>query len=204
MNRNYKIAKAKMTVVHCAKCGKPATKDFSGAVRVKFLCSCGHLNSFTLDKYKTGSGKPDPMANKVAIDGNNQAVFTCPQCGKSKAMDASPHMGKGAIVRIKCTCPCGHTASFALERRKYNRKRVQLSGMILFGDGSSPKEVTVVNISQKGLKVKHNANFPIRLGRKFFVGFNMDDADNTFVRREVVVKKVYNNSFGAEFVSDDR
>ena len=58
------------------------------------------------------------------------ATFVCPKCDKSRKADLTKLLSLEAEIKINCKCKCGYNFKAIIERRKFFRKEVELSGVI--------------------------------------------------------------------------
>lgn len=139
---------------------------------------------------------------KVFINTENMATFVCPECMKSKTTNVSKYKNIDRAVRVKCNCDCGHTYSVMLERRKYYRKETNLPGVYKskrLGRG----KLVILDISRFGLKFDITSGRYPMIEDVLVVEFTLDDSHKSFISKEVVVKKVYESTIGAEFITVD-
>lgn len=139
------------------------------------------------------------MSEKVFITQKNTATFVCPACQKSKTADVSKYKEAETAVRVKCKCPCGHTYSVLLERRKHIRKNLSLIGTFTNKKTSANGNMTVTDLSRSGLRIKLNFPQDLKPGDSLTLNFTLDDKQRSSVTKDVVVRSVHNLSIGAEF-----
>jgi hypothetical protein len=63
------------------------------------------------------------------VDGN--AMFVCPECFKAKTVDVSKQADKGGSLKVNCKCPCGHSYTVMLDKRKHDRVVITLPGIFV-------------------------------------------------------------------------
>jgi hypothetical protein len=136
---------------------------------------------------------------KVFISDNDTAVITCPECRKAKLTDVSQYIGMDRAARIKFTCKCGHTYGVLLERRKYYRKETNFPGIYIISGKDEGRPMKVKNISLVGLKFEVDTQPDFAIDDPMTVEFSLDDKQNSFIRKNVVVKKMFDRVIGAEF-----
>lgn len=141
------------------------------------------------------------MTEKIFIGGNDMAIFKCPVCKKSKTVNVSSYKSKKTAVNVKCKCPCGHTYSALLERRKHIRKDIHLSGSYMNKNGGDRGRMEILDLSRSGLRIKINTSTEIKIGDILKLQFTLDDKQNSEVTKEVIVRSISGNSFGTEFLS---
>lgn len=131
------------------------------------------------------------MIEKVHISSSDMATFICPKCEKTKTVDVSKYARITQSVRVKSTCPCGHTWTSVLEKRRQYRKDVNFAGKyVLIVDGNEvDKGVMVVsNLSTTGIQLKLNVRRKFNIDDLLRVEFNLDDARRTHIVKDVIVK----------------
>ena len=138
------------------------------------------------------------MTQKVFLNQSGKASFSCPECGKTRQMDVSKFKNIGKEVKLKVTCACKHKFPVILERRQYIRKQVALKGKIYLSDGQY--HVQVINISRYGMRIKTNGALNINLMDKVILEVQLDDATQSIVKREMIVKTIKIPELGLEFV----
>ncbi|NOX34375.1 MAG: PilZ domain-containing protein [Deltaproteobacteria bacterium] len=141
------------------------------------------------------------MTQKAFLTKSGKANFSCPECGKTRQMDVSRFTNVEKEVKLKCTCTCRHVFSVVIERRMHIRKKVDLSGALLFGNKRHP--VKVVDISRLGLKLRTKGLPDLNPGDRVVIEFTLDDAWNSLVSKEVNIKKINQKDIGVEFSSRD-
>ena len=157
---------------------------------------------------------------KVYLNENNQITISCPQCKKTKNIDATPFLKKKGLVeltfRFKCdTCDCGHkdcgeckegdcrnSNKIIIERRKFFRKKVDLSGYLV-GTNRKRYPVRVLDLSRTGLRTQSLIGHPFKVDQKLQVEFTLDDARKSFIAKQIVVRKVDNKVVDGEFTDID-
>ena len=133
------------------------------------------------------------MINTVYISPSNHATFTCPQCEATKTIDVSRYAKMEQTVKVKSKCACGHTWTCVLEKRKVYRKSVSISGTFTHIVDNNPVykgTMVVTDISAGGLKIKLLEPLDLRVDHKLYVEFQLDDARNTQISKNVLVKNI--------------
>lgn len=149
-------------------------------------------------------------------------TVSCPQCKKTRQIDATPFLKKKGLVklsfRFKCnSCDCGHkdcseckgsdcsnghSNEFILERRKFYRKKVNLSGSII-GDSGKRYSIRVRDLSRTGLKMEILTPHNFQVDRKILVEFFLDDVNETQVSKQVVIRKTEEKTVDGEFLATE-
>ncbi len=138
---------------------------------------------------------------KIYIAEDNTATFVCSKCGSSKKKDVSQLKNMHKALRVKYKCVCGHAFSALLERRKFFRKVVNLTGGFVYGENKSTTPMTVINISRTGLNIKLKDMQGVSNGDTLFVEFHLDDKDKTLIREKVKVVSIIDGLLNVEFIS---
>lgn len=141
------------------------------------------------------------MTQKVFISNEDKATFICPECKRSKTTSVSKYKAWETAVRVNCKCPCGHTYSVLLERRKHVRKPLNLPGTYQLLNKNNRGRMKVVDMSRSGLRLEVFYPKDFAPGDRVRLTFNLDDPDQTTIIKEVHVRSVKNNFIGVEFIS---
>ena len=143
---------------------------------------------------------------KIFLSGDDKASFKCPKCNVSKEADVSKYKNIETSVTLKIKCPCGNEYSVILERRKYYRKNTRISGKFTFSPliGEDQKSsMTVMDISKGGLKFQMESTPLFQKGDILEVEFNLDNKNNTLIRKQVYVRNIKNGLVNVEFCAVD-
>ncbi len=141
------------------------------------------------------------MTQKVFITKSGNANFYCPECGEVRHMDVSKFKKTNKKVKLKCTCKCKHVFSVTLERRLHVRKEVCLHGNIVSEEKKYP--INVMDISRFGLMVRTKGILDYNIDEKIVVEFILDDAQNSKVSKEVIIRTINKEKIGVEFLAQD-
>lgn len=141
------------------------------------------------------------MTEKVFIGSNDMATFKCPECMKTKTANVSRFRNIQKAVHVKCKCPCGHTYSVLLERRKHIRKNIHFSGTFIHENGVDRGTMDIMDLSRSGLKIKTNFQTKTQVGDKMRLEFILDDKQHSKVSKDVIVRSINGLYLGTEFVS---
>jgi len=141
------------------------------------------------------------MTEKIFIGSNDMAIFKCPVCEKTKTANVSSYKSLQTAVRVKCKCPCGHSYSALLERRKHIRKDLHLSGSYINKNGKGRGEMEILDLSRSGLRMKINDVAELNIGDILKIRFTLDDIQNSEVTKEVIIRSISGHSLGTEFLS---
>lgn len=143
---------------------------------------------------------------KIFITQDDKAAFTCPQCGKVKVTNVSQFKNiNKAVIKVKCTCPCGHKYSVLLERRREIRKEVQLIGTYYVSEkGMDLKgRVIITDLSRSGLRFKTYMPHEFKIGETIQLEFTLNDRENSLIKRKMIVRSQHGDSVGTSFVSTE-
>ncbi len=159
----------------------------------------------------------------IYLSSENKATLVCPQCEKAKVIDAAKYLQKEGPIKIKFTFKCrhcycgaehavecngadckqGHTIAALLERRRYYRKNVNLTGKIRDERGMEAP-IMVLDVSKKGLLLKLNYPGTYEAGETLTVLFELDDPQRSKINKDVVIRKIIApDQLGVEFTSAD-
>ncbi|RJP75490.1 MAG: PilZ domain-containing protein [Desulfobacteraceae bacterium] len=141
------------------------------------------------------------MTEKVFIGSNDMATFKCPECMRTKTASVSRFRNIRKAVHVKCKCPCGHTYSALLERRKHIRKDTHFAGIFIHENGVDRGTMDILDLSRSGLKIKTNFKTDVKVGDKMKLEFILDDKQHSKVSKEVIVRSINGLYLGTEFVS---
>jgi predicted DNA-binding antitoxin AbrB/MazE fold protein len=139
------------------------------------------------------------MAIKIFVTSDKMATFPCPECGKSYKKDVSKFIDHETQVKLKYRCKCKNSFSVVLERRRSIRKNVDFRGYLLNKQQRIP--LTVIDISQHGMKIKILEKLPLKEGQKIQIEFSLDDSKKSMVSKTVQVNKIMPSlTLGCEFM----
>ncbi len=166
------------------------------------------------------------IVQKLYLDDNNRIKVSCPQCKKTRDIDATPFLKKKGLIRLtfhfKCKfCDCGHkdcrdctesdcpncnaddtTNIITIERRKFFRKKVDLSGSF-FGESKQKYPIRVLDLSRTGLRTKVLKTHGFRIGQKLLAEFTLDDTKSNIINKLIVIRNIDGNVVAGEFTETD-
>lgn len=144
------------------------------------------------------------MAAKILIDSFDTAQFACPECNRKKIMQLSEYGIKRQNTTVKCRCRCGHTYMVTLEKQTESIQDTQLLGTFISKeDINCSGKMIIKKLNSKGLMLKTNIEQSILPGLKLVLEFVLDDAKQSIVKKEVVVKAKKGRYLSVEFTSDE-
>jgi hypothetical protein len=125
----------------------------------------------------------------------------CPHCKQKLALRIADLQ---ACNSASVTCRCGHQIRLTRERRRFERKLVRLSGVLL--DQKTHKQLTTVsilNLSLGGVCFVADQR-DIQVDQRFTICFLLDDECQTRIQEDIVVRNVTGPQYiGAEFLRTD-
>lgn len=140
------------------------------------------------------------MVGSVFLDSENLATFICPQCQRSWKKDLTAFINHNKKILFRCNCPCGHSFPVLLERRRYARKDTDLRGAFIHDKKKIRGAINIRNVSLGGLGFELTSDYLISPGDIVLVRFNLDDAFNTLITKEALIRKMIKKYVGAEFL----
>lgn len=144
------------------------------------------------------------MKQTITIDHIDTAVFVCPECQKTKVLQLSQYKFTKPRTTVTCRCSCGHSCKVILEKRYNLFGDTHLLGTFLTSEKKrNSGKMTIKKLNSKGLMLKTNIEQNILPGLKMFLEFVLDDAKQSIVKKEVVVKASKGKYLSAEFTSDE-
>lgn len=142
------------------------------------------------------------MDEKAYITRDNTAIFACSACNRQHIVDVSKYLDLPQKSRVKVTCKCGHSWTALLEKRRYFRKEVKFPGKYTVrtkGKQVFEGNLTVVDLSRRGLKVELHDKRKFEVGDWLEVEFRLDNRPRTLVKRMTTVKNIFGLNLGLSF-----
>ena len=146
--------------------------------------------------------RASPMSKTAYISKDNTVVIRCDQCQRIKTLDLAPYGGVQQPMKVKIKCACGHLFTSIVEKRRVYRKQVSLKGSFVHFVGGQPKgkgAMTVVDISNSGMKLMLPPGESMAVGDMLKVEFRLDDPRRSLIKKRLIVRNVKANLVGAEF-----
>lgn len=144
------------------------------------------------------------MIQKIFIDCLDTAEFICPECQRKKTMQLSEYKINRKETRVNCRCRCGHTYGVILERAVESIQKTQLLGTFnSMGRIRCSGKMIIKKLNSRGIMLKTNIEQNILPGLKLFLEFVLDDAKQSIVQKEVVVKAKKGKYLSADFLSSE-
>ncbi len=144
------------------------------------------------------------MEQTVRIDSLDTAKFACPECKKTKVMQLSEYKVKKDRTRVKCNCRCGHSFKVVLEKKNNSVHETELFGtFVSTGDIRCSGKMIIKKLNSSGILLKTNLEQKVIPGLKLMVEFVLDDAKQSIVKKEVIIKAKQGKYLSANFLSDE-
>lgn len=144
------------------------------------------------------------MKQRIPIDSLDTACFACPICNREKVMQLSEYKIKRLRTRVNCKCRCGHTYEVILEKTVEATQKTQLLGTFISkGNTRCGGKMIIKKLNSRGIMLKTNIEQGILPGLKLFLEFVLDDAKQSIVKKEVVVKAKKGKYLSAEFITEE-
>lgn len=130
---------------------------------------------------------------------DNMVKITCPECGSTKSFNTETFMPSSRGIKAKCTC--GNEFRCAIEFRKYYRKVVNFAGDYRNEKTGDTGRMTVESLSLGGIDfVNLTPENLIMKNDTLIISFHLDDANRTFIERNVKVTASDENTINAAFI----
>ena len=142
------------------------------------------------------------MVEKTYITSANTAIFVCAACNRQHIVDVAKYLDHPRLNRIKVTCKCGHSWTTMFEKRRYYRKGVKFLGKYFLqksGKLIREGEMSVHDVSRRGLKIKVGDPEKFAIGDWIEVEFRLDNRPRTLVKRMTVIKNISGPFLGLAF-----
>jgi hypothetical protein len=134
----------------------------------------------------------------VYVNQDDTAVLVCPNCGLSKNINVAKFKARGDSLKIRCKCQSTFSVSF--EFRRAHRKETNLRGY--YSRLPACKEshgMLVKNVSLTGIGFVTSARHNLMKDTKVRVTFTLDDAKQSKIEKDVVVRVIEDRYVGCEF-----
>jgi len=142
------------------------------------------------------------MEQRVFMDSLDTARFACSECRREKIMQLSAYDIRRHSTRVRLKCKCGHACIVVLEKMVEAPKSMQLLGTYTAKDRARVcGKMIIKKLNSKGMMIKTNIEQDILPGLRLFLEFVLDDAKQSIVKKEVVVKAKNGQYLTAEFTS---
>lgn len=140
------------------------------------------------------------ISSKAFVPEDGLAAITCPNCGITKQVPVADYCGKKKSIKVRCRCQ--QTFTVELEFRQSHRKQTELQGFYEILSDRRRGRVAIKDLSKNGVGFLVSGAHNVRVGQKIMVIFDLDDKNNTPLKKQAVVRSVYQNRIGCEFKKD--
>jgi len=142
----------------------------------------------------------DQFLPKLHPDKDGKITYICPYCTKATKESVEKFIAKRGPVEINCDC--GKVFSVEIELRNTYRKKLYLDGFYVRADQKGAwGKMTVKNISLGGLGFEAmSKQHELQKGEIIKIDFNLDDAKNTRIQRQVEVRFISGRYIGCQFI----
>lgn len=143
------------------------------------------------------------MTDKIQIV-DNKAEFTCPKCLTKILFTISQDSEDDTPVTVNRKCVCGYNYSIILDKRRFERTKVEFSGKYIRyieGVEVSRRQITIIDVSLSGLRFIVNEDHNLHTNDIVEVVFHLDNEKEQLVHKKVMIRYVINCDVGAEFCS---
>lgn len=146
-------------------------------------------------------------AKQLYPDKDGNVTLLCHECGHIHRIDTAPYKAPGKSSRLSITCnKCGNALEASISFRKHYRKETNLRGTCttrsaqpdrtISGDFSG---IVVTNVSLSGIGFIVKSPIHAKEGDILDVKFKLDDPKQTVISKKVIVRRIIDNLFAAEF-----
>ena len=165
---------------------------------------------------------------KAFVKANDTASIRCPYCSFVKDVAVSKFRNNQHNIKTHCKCgknflisldfrqhyrkptqldgtytlvdPSAHDSG---EARQHQRKQIQLSGTYTLTDSPAhgSGKIQINNISRGGLAFSVSGPHNLTAGHHAIVEFTLNDRKQTVLSKRVIIKTVYENNIGCEFIN---
>ncbi|MFP4476992.1 MAG: PilZ domain-containing protein [Desulfatibacillaceae bacterium] len=134
---------------------------------------------------------------KIYVDTDDNAVFLCPECGKTRQACVKKFRNRKGALKVKCEC--SHVWAVELEFRTSYRKQTNLPGGFTRKQPLHGGRMVVRNLSMGGLGFDTTTQHFLKEGDVISIHFWLDDKHRSEIKKSAVVRVVSGNYVGAEF-----
>ncbi len=137
---------------------------------------------------------------RVYVINSEKIAFLCPFCGARREESARQYKDQHDIINISCSC--GNTYPVQIEYRKNYRKKTNLEGIYKkLSPPNNQGKIIVLDISTGGCRFSVSASHGLQSGDHIGVAFNLDNARQTMIRKEAIVRMVNDRYVGCSFIT---
>jgi hypothetical protein len=137
---------------------------------------------------------------RVYASGNKTVVFLCPFCGTNRE-EAIEHY-KDQHDKITVPCSCGNIFTVQIEYRNFYRKKTYLQGVYKKLAPPNPTgKLSITNLSMGGCRFDASMSHHLQPNDHIGISFSLNDAQETMIRKEAVIRQVDGRYVGCQFVT---
>jgi RNase P subunit RPR2 len=146
-------------------------------------------------------------AKQLYPDKHGNVTLLCHECGHIHRIDAASYKAPGKSTQLSITCDkCGHALEASISFRKHFRKETNLRGSCTTRFAQPNRTISgefsgiiVTNVSLSGIGFIVKSPIHAKEGDILDVKFKLDDPKQTIISKQVVVRRIIDNIFAAEF-----
>ena len=140
---------------------------------------------------------------KTFVRNNNTATVICPACNRAKNISAEPYRNKKHDIRVRCVC--GEFFTLRLDFRRHYRKLTSLAGTYSIITPNKPGGgvMHIRNISRGGIGFTVSGRHNMGEGLRVRLAFQLNDRNQTKLRKEAIIRSVKGNYIGCQFPPND-
>jgi hypothetical protein len=140
---------------------------------------------------------------KTFVRNNNKATIICPACHTAKHINAEPYRYKKHAIKVSCSC--GKHFILSLDYRHHYRKAINLPGTyaITTPGKAGGGVIHIRNISRGGIGFTVSGRHHMEKGLDLIVKFQLNDRNQTKLKKEVSIRLVGDNYIGCKFPDND-
>ncbi|MCP4672430.1 MAG: hypothetical protein GY857_14125 [Desulfobacula sp.] len=144
------------------------------------------------------------MEQRIVIDHIDTAKFVCPECLREKIMQLSQYTITRKNTKVRCKCRCGFSYIVVLIKEIESTQDIQLLGTFISrGKVKCSGKMIIKKLNNKGVMLRTTMEQSFLPGLKVFLEFVLDDAKQSIVKKEVIVKAKKGKYLSAEFTSHE-
>ena len=135
---------------------------------------------------------------KTFVSSDNRVPFICPECYFSKEFPVSQFHRHHHFLSIQCKCK--HLFRVQVEHRRSIRKNTGIGSFCVMDSTDTDRwNVTIVNLSLRGVCLEFNISHAFIIGEKGIVEFTLNDSKKTVINREIIVKSTSTKRIMCQF-----
>ncbi len=145
---------------------------------------------------------------KLYLNQDNKVICSCPQCPKSRVVDASKLLGHKGQIKVRYSFCCekclknddkkNNEVVAVIERRKFYRKKIEVPGQLV--DANKQRYLVLISdLSRTGIRLVTKVANLFHVDDILTVEFHLDDVNRTFIEKELTIKRISESAIEAEF-----